>query len=85
MARFAISVGDGNEGVSHIFPDYVGEGDEINAMLDAALAQYAEFGEPDFIDGDAENGYSLVWYEIDGSPALNGGAALIVDVFPFED
>ncbi len=85
MAKFAIASGDGNMGVSHIFPDFIGEGDEINSMLNAALAQYAQYGEPDAIDGDAEGGYSLVWYEIDGAPALNDGAALIVDVFPFDD
>ncbi len=86
MKRFDYSIGDGNQGVSRMYPDGWAEADEINAALDHAIAPYtAQYGEPDGIDGDAESGYAVFWDEIDGAPALNGGAALIIEVWAHED
>ena len=74
--KWELRVGDGNEGTFH---DHEVEGSNIFDVLRAFAADaIKEHGEPDFEDGDVE-GAQLGWYEIDGAPALNGGAALIYE------
>lgn len=85
MPRYDYSIGDGNDGVSHAYPTGWVDAPEISPAIDHAIAEYVKaYGEPDTVDGEGDN-LSAVWYEIDGAPALNGGAALIVDVWIHED
>lgn len=84
MPRYDYSIGDGNMGVSHMHPDGWVEAPEISPAIDHAIAPYvAEYGEPDTVDGEGDS-LSAVWYETDGAPALNGSAALIIDVWLHE-
>lgn len=74
--KWELRAGDGNHGT---FSEREVEGDNIFDVLRAFAADsIKEYGEPDFEDGDVE-GAQLGWDEIDGAPALNGGAALIYE------
>lgn len=85
MPRFAVSTGDGNMGVSHMYPDGYIEAPTLDAALTEAISTYAALlPEPDYTDGDDEQA-SAVWDETAGAPALNGGAAFIIEVWPEEE
>lgn len=76
MFTWELRNGDGNYGT---FVDGEATGDNVfDVLREYAASAIAEYGEPDWEDGDVQ-GASLGWYEIDGAPALNGGAALIYE------
>lgn len=89
--RYLYSTGNGNDGVSDAFPEGHTEATSADAALRALIADFGwlkEYGEPDTEeyerDGDNRERASAMWYEIDGAPALNGGAALIIHVWDAE-
>lgn len=85
MPKFNYSIGDGNDGVSRMYPNGSLDTPDIDAAYDAAVALYVkEYGAPDDISGD-DSELAAVWYEIEGAPALNGGAALIIEVWLSEN
>lgn len=76
MFKWRLRAGDGNMGT---FAGDLIEGENVfDVLREYAAESIREYGEPDFEGGDVQ-GASLGWYEIDGSPALNGGAALIYE------
>ena len=86
MPKFNYSIGDGNEGVSRMFPSGSIEALTVDRALDVATSDYVkEFGVPDSVDYVDSGEVSAVWYEIEGAPALNGGAALIIEVWREDD
>ena len=84
MPKFEYAAGDGNDGFSRMFPDGELEAETLGEAFALVLADYAgQCGEPDYTDGD-EDELQAVWDELEGAPALNGGAALIVVVWEAE-
>jgi len=87
---FAVSSGNGNDAVSHLYPDYfvrtadpfrlarLAMVDQFNAVEGMAWAREAVD-----VDGEADYTIQAVIYEDpDGCPAYGGGAWMLVDVFP---
>ena len=87
---YGVSSGNGNDGVSHMYPDYY-----VRTCEPFALARAAAIAEwkPKFyrwaadsvdVDGEAEYVISATFYEGPNGETEFGAAELIVEVFPVD-
>ena len=86
---YAISSGNGNDGVSHTFPDYMVKTSDPYRLVELALVDQFEAGEGMAwaheaveVDGEAEYTISAIIYEGPEGETDFGAAWLIVEVFP---
>ena len=86
---YAVSTGDGNDGVSHTFPRYIVKTDKPYQL--AELAAISEFKEGEGqtwakgnveIDGEAEYTITACFYEGPEGETAYGAAWMIIEVFP---
>lgn len=86
---YGVSSGNGNDGVSHMFPDYCVRTDD--PYLLAACAMISEWQDPHWaaknmeIDGEAEYVVSATIYEGPNGETQFGAAEAIIEVFPLSD
>jgi len=86
---YGVSSGNGNDGVSQMYPDYyVRTADPYRlaelAMLDKFKAESMDWAK-DSTEVDGERDYTItatIYEDPDGCPAYGGGAWLIMEVFP---
>lgn len=86
---YAVSTGNGNDGVSHMFPDYYVKTNDPWLLAHAAMISEwndrwwaAENVE---VDGGAEYNIQAVIYEGPEGETQFGAAEMLLDVFPVSD
>jgi hypothetical protein len=87
---FGVSSGNGNDGVSHHYPDYYVRTADPYRLAELAMVDSFKAGEGMawakaalFVDGERDYTISATILEDeDGCPAYGGGAWLIIEVFP---
>ena len=88
MPRYAYSWGDGNDGVSHAYPDGHIDAEHIGDAMNVVLAEQGSVWarknvEREYGDGDSA---SLVWYEgPEGEAADHGSAYSVCDIWREEE
>ena len=86
---YGVSSGDGNDGVSRMFPDYyVWTNDPWELARQAAMSELNEDVHDEIeVDGESDYGVSAVVHDDlgdDGEPIDLGYAAYILEVFPVD-
>jgi len=93
---YGVSSGDGNNGVSHLFPNYIVKTNDPWLLADLAIISEFKRGygrrwcrQNMIVDGDAEYGLSAMLLDPPGRDGAGwseaNGAWLVVDVFPVRD
>lgn len=85
---YAVSFGDGNDGVSHLVPNYYVKSDDPwllarAAMIDAIVPRHQRWAEDTVeVDGEAEHTVTAMLSEGPGGETAFGAAWMICEVWP---